>query len=209
MSACDVAVTGLDLKFLREEYKPLIRNLVAVHGAGHLSLQGSGLHLSIPCPSCLEIDGAKELGSKHLSVNIEKYFQRRNRKNESWKYCAYCHKESTTYSVDDLIRMPTLEARGYENKRRVTSQSDRYLVDDGRGNMVPPKPGTAVGLLDLSHDHPSHVYLRSRGLNIASLVHQFDCQWCVEEAPEDPAKNIYYTRLRQADWKNTPQRCSR
>ena len=116
----------------------LAQRLAAIHGPVRVAAESSGLHLYLASPACLEEDGLIELTKKHLAVNVDKWFR-----GEEW--CALCMKTETPYSVNDLVSMQSLEARGYQDvQREVTVQAKdnaAFLEDDGRGHMVPKSPG--------------------------------------------------------------------
>ena len=78
------------------------------------------------------------------------------------------------------------------------------LVDDGNGNLVPPDPGDVVPINTLPPLHPATEYLLSRNFNLDSLYKQLGCSYCITEAPENPAKGIYYKKL-PSNFRDTPQ----
>ncbi len=170
----------------------------------------------MPSPICLEMDGAKELNSKHLTVNASKYFEleewkAKNKKEHNPDFSAVCHKTNTKYRVSQLLNeriFPPLEKRGIKNvASHVTSasvQREECLILDENGNKIPQDPGEVIPLSDLSNDHPAITYLTSRGYNIETLEKQFNCGYCIAEAPENPSKGIYYKKLPKG-FRDTPQ----
>lgn len=170
----------------------------------------------MPSPVCLEQDGAKELNSKHLTVNASKFYEledwkAKNKKAHNPDFSAVCHKTNTKYKVSDLLNekmFPPLDKRGIKNvASHVTSasvQREECLIRDENGNLIPQDPGEVIPLSDLPNDHPAIKYLADRGYNIETLEKQFNCGYCVAEAPENPSKGIYYKKLPKG-FRDTPQ----
>jgi 5S rRNA maturation endonuclease (ribonuclease M5) len=170
----------------------------------------------MPSPICLEQDGVKELNSKHLTVNASKYYElddwkKKNKGSHDPDFSAVCHKTNTKYRVSQLLNekiFPPLEKRGIKNVTSyvasVSSRREECLILDEQGNLVPQDPGEVIPLSDLASDHPAIEYLVNRGYNIASLEKQFNCGYCVAEAPENPSKGIYYKKLPRG-FKDTSQ----
>ncbi len=192
----------------------LVYALVNKHGGGRLSQEAKGLHLYLPCPKCLEEKGSRELDSKHLTVNIDKYFSLGRFKLQSPKkanWSAMCHKDNShLMSVEQLLQYPSISLRGYESDNRlsVAVQDESSFIDDGKGNKIPRHPGKVTPLIELPNSHPAVEYLQKRGYNIDSLYKQFRVSYCYEEWPEEEpsGKSLgwKYKRL-PGGWKDTPQ----
>ena len=75
------------------------------------------------------------------------------------------------------------------------ADSSKCLVYDENKNLIPDGPGEVISLLNLSKDHVSVKYLQDRGFDITSLVGQFNCSWCFEEAPESKDMGRFYKNL--------------
>lgn len=183
------------------------------HGSGRLAMEANGLHLYIPCPTCLEEKGARELDSRHMTINLDKYFCRnkfRRQPKHKADSSAICHKNPAhKFKVSDLMAYEPIVDRGYDPQGlAVVSLEDDSLVDDGKGNKVPRPPGKVISLVDLPEDHHARTYVEQRGFSCSDLVYQFDASYCFEEHPEQPAANgssgYGYRRL-GGDWKDTPQ----
>jgi hypothetical protein len=115
-------------------------------------------------------------------------------------------KYGTGYLVTRLLNWPKLADRGITvsvAKVRVNSAS-ACLVDDGRGNLIPPSPGRCTLITELPQDHVAVQYLLSRKYDLPTLVRQFRCSYCEEELPENSEAGIGYRRL-PAGFNDTPQ----
>ena len=193
--------------------------LSKLHGPAIIRSESNGYHIYLPSPECLKQDGRKELNSRHLTVNASRYKQTHDyvskngviRDDLKRDFSAVCHKTNTKYRVTDLLnkrKFPPLEQRGIPNvvSSVVSVSSDRSacLVDDGKGNMIPPNPGVVTPITKLPALHPAVEYLTNRGYNLNTLQQQFNCSYCTEELPEDPSKGIYYKKL-PANFRDTPQ----
>lgn len=209
-----------------EEIVKLAKKLEKIHAQVSISNESSGFQIAIPDPELLETDGAKELSSRHLSINAELYLgigrydvdihpTKENR--ERWvKYreknkevpCAMSMKTGKLFSVNKLLAMKPVEERGLDfGKIRHTcidiSNTSLNLIDDGTGTMVPEWCGKTVPLTELPENHPAIIYLKDRGFDPAKLQEHLDASYCVEAAPEDRSKGRFYSKLING-MKNTP-----
>ena len=168
-----------DLKGFPDEMVRLATRLTAIHGYGRMARESHGVHLYLPSPKCLEMDGDIELQKAHLTVNLSKYF-------ESGKdFCAQCHKTSTPYSVSQLLSMPKLEERGIQPTQRglhIRQADPRYLVKDDLGRNVPRHPGITIPIDQLPQDHICMQFLASRNmadpLSLYNLRTVLEAEWC-------------------------------
>lgn len=210
----------------------LAERLARIHGPVSISNQSSGWHIALADPELLEVDGVKEFGSKHLSVNAEKYYligkydYKLNNTPENRKLarmyaregpgtfevpCASSMKTGKRYMVCDLLdthKYPPVEKRfpDFANVKPAVSSSDggKNLVSDKFGNMVPDWVGETVPLTSLPADHPAIEYLEARGFDPARLEEQFEACYCTEAAPESRATGVYYSRL-PGGMRNSPK----
>lgn len=186
---------------LSAEQKKLVNSLVRIHGGGVLrrSAKTDELELQIPDPGLLEEDGDKELFSKHLYVNIDKFTRDGHTK------AAHCVKNGTVWSIETLLAMLPIEDRAIGVSRSSVSRklksvdTMRHFEYDANGNLVPPGPGKCVPLNRLPEDHPAIWYVRHRGFDPGLLVEQFDAAYCEEENPE-----LFYRKL-PGGFKASPQ----
>lgn len=203
------------LESLPREVQRFIRALVNKHGGGRLSQEAKGLHLYLPCPKCLEEKGSRELDSKHLTVNVDKYFsigRYSNQPPKKAKWSAMCHKDNShLMTVDALLQYPSISLRGYDtgNKLTIAVQDESTFIDDGKGNKIPRHPGKVTPLTELPDSHPAVAYLKARGYSIPNLYNQFRVSYCYEEWPEEEPsatnrQGFKYKRL-PGGWKDTPQ----
>lgn len=203
------------LESLPREVRRLVHALTNKHGGGRLSQEANGLHLYLPCPKCLEEKGSRELDSKHLTVNIDKYFSLGRFKNQpakKAKWSAMCHKDNShLMTVDQLLKYPSISLRGYDIDSRLTIavQDESTLIDDGKGNKIPRHPGKVTPINQLPAGHPAVAYLLQRGYNLDRLHEQFRTSYCYEEWPEEEPsatnkQGFKYKRL-PGGWKDTPQ----
>lgn len=223
MSTDDIFTSGsLTSASVSEGVMSLARALSAKHGPVNITSEASGIHIYIPDPELLVTDGMKELASKHLAINAEKYLgegrysargatddeQRKQNKSDYIKYrrqgkevpCAVSMKTRKTYSVSELLRMLPLERRkeciGLQFKNVVNvGMVRKNLVYDENGNLVPDWVGKTTPLHDLPADHPAIIYLKERGFDPILLEMQMKACYCYEAQPEDPAKNRFYGKL--------------
>jgi hypothetical protein len=181
------------------------------HGDVLVARESSGTHLYMACPDCLEREGDKELKSRHLALNAEKYLVQGKWAKHAGTYdperSAVCMKTDTPYKVEDLLDWLPLAGRGISVSRagKVTSSvnMDR-LVPDGKGNMVPEGPGACIPVPCLPPGHHAAAYLENRGFDRKVLWDMFRCSYCVKEAPEDRDKGRFYKRM-PCGFKDTPQ----
>lgn len=200
----------------------LAHRLAERHGPVTITSEASGIHIYIPDPDLLAQDGAKELASKHLAINAEKYLgegryslkgavtkeQREENKSDYIKYrkqgkevpCAVSMKTKKVYAVSDLLAMLPIEKRkaclGIRARRAVTiGAAHKNLVYDENGNLVPDWVGETTPLSSLPDDHPAIAYLKDRGFDPFLLEYQFKACYCHKAFPEDAAKNRFYGKL--------------
>lgn len=189
----EIATIG-NAGMVSEECMQLARELSAIHGRVTIAREASGVHLYMASPECLEQDGRVELTKRHLAVNYTKY------SNGKYK-SAMCMKTNTPYDVRDLLTMRPLADRGIQalpGKNHVVVTDESQLVDDGKGNKIPPSPGECVPVFRLPKEHPAQQYLASRGYDAARLYQQFRLSWCETERPHK------YREI-GAGFKTTPQ----
>lgn len=205
----------------------LAEKLAAKHGTVTIASEASGIHIHLADPEELIVSGPKELQSRHLAINAEKYFgigrydvdefPTRENKELYAKYrsidkevpCAVSMKTGKVFSVEDLLVMPDLKSRshlfqGVAPGRVIVGANKRLLVRDEFGNMVPEWVEKAVPLTQLPSNHPAITYLVNRGFDPARLEQQFEACYCTKEKPESRAEGRYYSRL-PGGMKNTPQ----
>ena len=203
---------GLGLQEVPRKVKILANALAKIHGSIVIRREEHGLHLYMASPTGLEKDGSKELQSKHLTVNADRYFGLGQWTNRVGSYnresSACCHKYGTKFTVSQLKNFPPLEDRGIKDASHQVYNNavsrEKYLIDDGKGNRIPLHPGETIPIQELPMDHPAIEYLLSRDYNIDILAKQFRCAYCYAETPEDPEIKLYYRRL-PGDFKDTPQ----
>lgn len=196
---------------VKDRIEAFAERLAEIHGPVAFRSEKSGLHLYLACPHCLREFGTRELTSRHLAINIDKhfgigahqtFFLKRKRKG-----VAQCMKMHGVQDVSQLFDYPPLAERGYPDVApKVIGKADRkrYLVPDGKGNMIPDHPGKTIALTSLPQEHPAIVYLKSRGYEPALLEMQFNARWCEEEAPQGEEYCRFYRR-HPFGWRSTPQ----
>lgn len=198
-----------------DQVMALAERLSTVHGTVVITNEANGFHLNMASPVALENDGSVELLKRHLAVNASRYlgigkFANRSGDVSDREMAGYCMKYRIPYNVYELLyNFPTLADRGIKESgaKVVVAARERKLVDDGKGNMIPPPPGVCVPLSSLPGDHPAIWYLKDyRGYDIATLERQFRASWCVQELPQAQrnALDIYYKPL-PGGFANTPQ----
>lgn len=209
-----------------EQIKALAQKLSKIHGPVSISSEASGRHLYIADPELLETDGEKELSSRHMAINVDKYFglgqwniddnpTRENRKlykefrsQNKEVPCAMSMKTGRTTTVQYLASMPPIEQRIVTNrvieKKVIAGTQDKHLVYDEQGNLVPEGPGDLVPLSELPPNHPALEYLKQRGYDPTLLERQYDVKYCVKALPEDRSVGRYWSKL-PAGCKNSPQ----
>jgi hypothetical protein len=198
-----------------QEILRLAERLGLIHGQPQIVKETGGIHIRIASPEALEKDGSRELEGRHLYVNADKFFAMGKFRGARGTYdadrCAMCMKYETPYSLNDLLRMPPLSQRGYKDVPTDVQimVKERYLIDDGRGNMIPEHPGLVTPINMLPEDHVAVQYLRARNYDLDVLDKQFGCAYCYSQTPErwiarnDPA-NLSYKPL-PGGFKDTPQ----
>lgn len=224
----DVLTTGsLSGSSVPKVVMRLAERLAAKHGTVTIADEASGLHIHLADPEELVTSGPKELQSRHLAINAEKYFgigrydvdefptlenktlYAKYRSKDREVPCAVSMKTGHTFSVEDLLVMPPLKVRlpffeGVAPGKVIVGANRRLLVKDKYGNMVPEWVEEAVPLTSLPDNHPAIIYLTNRGFDVARLEEQFEACYCTKEKPENRAEGRYYSRL-PGGMKNTPQ----
>jgi hypothetical protein len=203
------------MESLPRHIQRFIKSMCNRHGGGRLAKEAKGLHLYLPCPLCLEVYGTRELDSKHLTINLDKYFNRgkfRYQDLNKADWSALCHKErSHMQRVSILAKYPNLEERGLDAGDRslvVTVSSELALIDDGNGNLIPKHPGEVTPILDLPPNHPAVEYLLRRNYDLRKLTDQFRAGYCHAQWPEEEKTETskgYKYRNMPDGWKDTPQ----
>lgn len=201
-----------------KEVTQLAEQLAAKHGPVTITNEASGLHIYIPDPELVQQDGIKELTSKHLAINAEKYLgigrydvDEYPTKENKQLYktfraegkevpCAISMKTKKRHSVISLLRMPPIERRlegvGNISHKVIAKDPNKYLVYDEYGNLVPEWCGATTPIKELPLDHPAREYLEKiRHYDINTASDLWDICYCTEALPEDRAANRYYKRL--------------
>lgn len=211
-----------------DEIKALAQNLSHIHGQVLVTSESSGRHLYIPDPELISQDGEKELYSKHMAINADKYFglgkwnvdeypTKENRElynNYRSKGrevpCAMSMKTGRRTTVQELLHILPIEQRLHMvrpiQKKVITGDSttDKHLVYDEHGNLVPEGPGHTVPLSSLPDAHPAREYLRQRGYDPDLLEKQYGVAYCDEALPEDRSVGRFWSKL-PGGYKNSPQ----
>lgn len=212
-----------------DEIVALAESLSYIHGQVKMTSESGGRHLYIPDPELIAQDGEKELFSKHMAINADKYFglgqwdvdkyptkenqelYRKYRSKGKEVPCAMSMKTGKRASVRDLLHMPPLNQRldfhlHLPKQRIITGDSttDKHLVYDAGGNLVPELPGKMVGLSSLPKNHPALEYLQQRGFDPTLVERQFGVTYCSETYPEDRSVGRVWSRL-PGHCKNSPQ----
>jgi hypothetical protein len=176
---------------LPDDYSLLIKSLLKIHK--HIKI-GKSLHKDIivymPSPLALELDGLKELNSKHLRLNLTYHLNKNNGGNTN----AYCMKYDVCYTVSELLSMKPVDERGHTVVTpRLTGFVDTdVLIKWHDGRMVPKPPGETIPITDLPEAHPAVTYVRSRGFTPESLRGQFNASYCISEYQD---RDVYYKLL--------------
>lgn len=195
----------------------LAQRLAKKHGPVTITNEASGLHIYLADPDLLMKDGRKELASKHLAINAEKYlgigrydvFEHPTKENKvlfskyydkgSYPPCAISMKTKKIWDVQELLTMLPLDKRLPElaeiPKTVLQADPNKHLVYDEKGNLVPRWVGKTIKLSELPSDHPAIVYLLNRGYDIKMLEEVYDVSYCIEAEPENRATYVYYARL--------------
>lgn len=211
-----------------QEIQGLIERLGKIHHYISCSIESGGIHIYIPDPDLLAIGEEKELYSRHLAINAEKYYgigkwnvenyptqenRELYRKYRQWGRevpCAMSMKTRKRYKVYDLLNMPPLQDRIKVRALTIPtvivggSNLNKHLVYDDNGNLVPEKPGECIPLTSLNKTHPACRYLRSRGFDPVRLSAQYNITYCTQALPEDRSVGRYYSKL-PGGMKNSPQ----
>lgn len=207
-------VTASDIP---QEVKALAERLASKHGPVTITTESSGMHLYIADPELLQKDGTKEFSSRHLAINVDKYFgigqwnvdlypTRENvdlynkyRKHNKEVPCAMSMKTNKLYSVENLLIMVPVEQRMQldrpVNKTVMAGVQDKNLVYDEQGNLVPEPPGHLIPLTELPKLHPALSYLEKRGFDIDLLHMVYNISYCDGNLPEDRATGRYWSKL--------------
>lgn len=208
-----------------EQVKALAQQLSKIHGPVQVTSEASGMHLYIADPELLLKDGEKELSSRHMAINVDKYFglgkwdvdEYPTKENQTLykKYrmegkevpCCMSMKTSKPSSVSYLLSLPPVEQR-INTTRTIqanvfSSSTNKNLVYDSKGNLVPAGPGSIIPLSELPDKHPAREYLQQRGYNPDLLGQEYSVGYCNMAAVEDRAKGVYWSRL-PSGVKNSP-----
>lgn len=224
----DVFSAGsLDSSSLPKEIVNLARKLAAIHGTVHVASESSGIQIYIADPELLVIDGMKELSSRHLAVNAERYlgigpydidtYPTEENKMLYMKYrmngyevpSAMSMKTRKMYNVHDLLTMLPVDKRNLSFTRAIkakviVSSQNKNLVEDENGEMVPEWCGETVPLTSLPENHPAIQYLKyERGYDINELEKLWDICYCNKAIEEDKEKGRFYSKL-PLGYKNSP-----
>lgn len=192
----------------------LVRSLSEIHGKVTASRGSSGKHLMLACPECYKNYGSRELRSRHLSINVDEHFnpsrvvkRSRRGRGKGVRGCALCHKCDRVYSVAELLSYPPQEGRrlGLVGGSLPGLNTDRYLVEDDAGVMVPAGPGKEIPISSLGESHPAALFLARRGYDRAMLYQQFAATFCEEEAPEGKEFGNRFYRRHSGGFSSTPQ----
>lgn len=191
------------------EVKRLADAFAFLHGDVEIATESGGIHLYFADPGLLQVDGAKELRSKHCSVNASKYFglgTYLKAAPSTRRKCASCMKNGMTYTVDQLLNYFPLAKRGIPDVGPgsvISKAREAVLIEDANGNMIPDYAGKMTPVNELPPEHPAAWYLLQRGFNLQVLYDLFRASYCSEEAP--PVKDKRGYRRLVDGWNNTPQ----
>lgn len=205
-----LTVGDLQSTELPHKMRVLAERLAKIHGGITAAREANGIQLYMACPHCLELEGERALQKKKFSVNATRYFVADRWALRAGTYdverSASCLKCKKAYSVSELLGMPPLSERGFTSKNSdvVIGSLARKLVPDGKGNWVPPGPGSIVALTSLPPEHPGRWYLEQRGYDLELLQEQFQAGWCYKELPSSFELSIFYKNLPMG-FKSTPQ----
>ena len=192
----DILYTSSAPSTIPDDVLTLAKDLSEIHGTVRITTEKSGIHVYMASPACLEEYGSDELSKMHLAVNLQKYLATGD------PMVGFCMKTETKYNILDLLAMPPLSERGYEDKPYVVVKKaidEHYLEPDADGNMVPKSPGDVMPILDLPAGHQALEYLESRGYSPEDLWNQFGLSYCTQERSD-----IFYRRL-LGGFRATPQ----
>jgi hypothetical protein len=193
--------------------KRLAEALAKIHGPTRIAKEKHGYQIYMASPICLERDGRKELRSRHLAVNAERYFligmYSKSKGIIDADKSAMCMKTGKIYRVSELLRMRPIKERGLSMEPdgayvTLPRRKDNVLIKDANGNLIPDHPGQVVGIEHLDKNHQVWEFLHSRGFYDAQrLVDHMGASYCEQEAPEQRGGH-YYRRLVNG-FKDTPQ----
>ena len=223
----DLLATGeVRIAEIPEEVKALAHRLAKIHGPVAITTESAGMHLYIPDPELLSKDGEKELTSRHMAINADKYFglnrwnvdenptrenvelYRKFRSQGREVPCCMSMKTGRTTTVEQLLKMRPLEERTNIIRRSespvIAGDQKKCLVYDEYGNLVPEPPGTVVPLSALEKNHPARKYLIQRGFDPDLLSGLYHVGYCTQALPEDRSKGRYWSKL-PAGCRNSPQ----
>ena len=193
----DRALSSKNIK-LKDEYARLITHLLSIHETGmlHYSVSTNSFELRIPDPYLLVEDGAKELYSKHLYINLTKFIDMNHGAP------ARCVKNGRVYTMLELLNMKPLRDRQdtlpwdvdlilnkFKQKTLIIPKTAMEVTPDYK---VEP-PGECIPITELPAVHPAIEYLNSRGFNaedIKQLYKQFDTSFCIS-TKQDFYKPLY------------------
>lgn len=217
-----------DSNVLSERLKHVITRLLSIHFTGKLHLVDSNhIELSLPDPELLQIDGPKELYSKHLYVNLSKYLNGEN------AVIARCVKTDRKYDINTLLSMPSINNRFKGSDRRFKYTDSRVDLDwdpnpflekfkdkdaldlsaitfasDNSQDVEVKSPGVTIPLTQLSQNHPAVEYLRRRGFSdLQQLENQFKACYCIKESNRFTYGRLLTSKskLQDVDEDNIPQ----
>lgn len=179
--------TAGDLDMVPRPVMNLAQALARKHGDVLVAREARGLHLYMASPEALERDGDIELKKRHLAVNADKFlglgFFARRKGTYDNERSARCMKYEKPYGVSELLSMSPLASRGiHETTHDVKIGSvNKFLVDDGQGNMIPQPPGAVWRLSELDPSHQSIQYLEARRFDPRAIERQFSAEYCYSE----------------------------
>lgn len=210
------------------EIQGLAERLCKIHNYVSCSIESGGRHLYIPDPDLIAIGEEKELYSRHLAINADKYYglgkwdvtqyptqenKELYRKYRQWGRevpCAMSMKTRKRYKVSDLLDMLPIQERipmktlSPPSIIMGSNSIDKHLVYDEHGNLVPERPGECVPVSELEKNHPACRYLWARGFDTKKLSTVYNISYCTHALPEDRSVGRYYSRL-PGGMKNSPQ----
>jgi len=207
----NVSTSGAFQGTIPREIQKFAEKISRIHGEVLITRETGGIQLYFASPEALKRDGKKELRGKHCSIGAERYFATGKYTNLKGTYDAdaqscQCMKYGTKYRVSALLQMPPLKERGITDGGAGFRMQDkvRFLIQDGKGNEIPPHPGQTVKLSELDPSHPAVEYLTNRNYDIKQLENQFRACYCLAEWPQSRVENIFYRRMPDG-WRDTPQ----
>lgn len=190
------AINKLDLPL---SYKELIAHIIEIHSFAKLSYIASkdAFELQIPDPNLLEIDGAKELFSKHLYINLTAWI------TKGISLCK-CVKTDKVYTVPQILNSydPITKRKNlnFDAEKILKSKKYKKFVyydnsEEQFSENLNTNPGTLIPITDLPETHPCIEFLRLRGFSdkkdLESLFNQFNTSYCIKESDDHKAVNLY------------------